>query len=476
MNEITQLSSEKISVSRAFMLEATAASVLTPAEELSLFTSLDQLKKTLLLTLIGDKNFLKFFSSYRYAILSNVKSIGSMFKLEGLDEGLVNAEAVNLLFDTLDESIKSNNVGRSFKIINEDMTVSVQLLMKLAKLIQTKKDLKSNLQKAINDIESENLSFVTFFNSIKEDIPSVNMDELIVETKSYLTNVKDVARVYQDIKEISAMATLDIAFSEVESTFNKIKEVEEKIVGANLRLVISRANKYARNDSQRMDLIQEGSIGLLTAVYRFDLKKECRFSTFAIPWIKQAITKEFYNSFKNVKLPPRISILLGQIKRFEARYLAENGEPCPLEVVAKELEMTEENVTYYKSLAAGEVSATGFNEDGEENEVFFDAMVLGDSNLMNESEKMIAAYESESVSVELMALIKTKVKPKQFEVLQYYFGFKQLDNGKDGRLSYLDIEAQTGMKQRKIKTLIDMSLKQLYIDKDLRAFKEGIGA
>ncbi|MFW6006186.1 MAG: sigma-70 family RNA polymerase sigma factor [Candidatus Bipolaricaulota bacterium] len=151
------------------------------------------------------------------------------------------------------------------------------------------------------------------------------------------------------------------------------EEAREKLASSNLRLVISIAKKYRNYGLPFLDLIQEGNLGLMKAIEKFDWRKGYKFSTYATWWIRQAILKALTNRSRTVRVPAHMKELSRKIDRVEEGYIQEHGTEPPIEKVAEDLDVTVEKVRRAKKAAQTTVSLD--KPLGEESS---DSGVLGD--------------------------------------------------------------------------------------------------
>ena len=122
-------------------------------------------------------------------------------------------------------------------------------------------------------------------------------------------------------------------------------ESEQTFVTSNLRLVVSIAKKYQASGVPILDLIQEGNLGLMHAVEKFDWRKGFKFSTYATWWIRQSITRGIVNSGRSIRLPVHASDTLARLQKVRSRLESENGRPPTLGELADEMGMPAEKVT-----------------------------------------------------------------------------------------------------------------------------------
>lgn len=204
-----------------------------------------------------------------------------------------------------------------------------------------------------------------------------DLTELELEGKK-VENFEDHVTTINGLDEyISKLPKELLTKGQEEELFKKIKngdiEAKNEVITKNLRLVISEAKRYVGSGMDFLDLIQEGNMGLIKAVEKFDLKKECRFSTYATRWIKQAITLSIQEKRRTVKISTHQENRIKLLKDYNNEYYCDNGKYPTKEEIATYLHWNKNVVENTISMAKTKIVllSTPISDDSDDELVDF---------------------------------------------------------------------------------------------------------
>ncbi len=271
--------------------------------------------------------------------------------------------------------------------------------------------IESNGIEIIDEIGDEMLDALSFD---IESTKSTDEDDSGADTKNIA--IDDPVKVY--LKEIGRVPLLT-SEEEIELAIRiseNDEEAKRRLSEANLRLVVSIAKRYVGRGMQFLDLIQEGNLGLIKAVDKFDYTKGFKFSTYATWWIRQAITRAIADQARTIRIPVHMVETINKVKKTSSQLLHKNGHDPSAEEIAKEPDMAPDKVREILRLAQEPVSLE--TPIGEEEDSHLGDFIPDDEALSP------ADAASISLLKEQLAEVLKTLTPREEKVLSLRFGLE----------------------------------------------------
>lgn len=275
------------------------------------------------------------------------------------------------------------------------------------------------------------------------DIDALN-DDLSMENM----NLDDPVRIY--LREIGRVPLLS-SDEEIELAV-KISEGDEyakqRLTEANLRLVVSIAKKYVGRGMYFLDLIQEGNVGLIKAVDKFDYKKGFKFSTYATWWIRQAITRAIADQARTIRIPVHMVETINRLKKVQSQLLHENGVEPSEELIAEKMDLPVERVREIMRVAQEPVSMeTPIGPEEDSRLMDF----IRDEDALAPDEAALKTITNEDID----GVLKT-LTPREESVIRLRFGLQ------DGRCHTLEeVGTEFNVTRERIRQIEAKALRKL---------------
>jgi len=263
--------------------------------------------------------------------------------------------------DTMKATSDLSEVFREFRLVPKQFDRMVKNMRDVMDRIRVQERLI--LKFAVNRAKMPKRDFTKVFPGNESDktwlMDALKSGEPYVEALE--ENERDILRAINKLKDIEQETDLTIAsIKDINRRMSigeaKARRAKKEMVEANLRLVISIAKKYTNRGLQFLDLIQEGNIGLMKAVDKFEYRRGYKFSTYATWWIRQAITRSIADQARTIRIPVHMIETINKLNRISRQMLQEMGrEPQPDEL-AERMQMPEEKIRKVLKIAKEPIS------------------------------------------------------------------------------------------------------------------------
>ncbi|MGU9951403.1 MAG: RNA polymerase sigma factor RpoD [Gammaproteobacteria bacterium WSBS_2016_MAG_OTU1] len=266
----------------------------------------------------------------------------------------------------------------------------------------------------------ERKSFLKYFIGNETNpkwIGSLSSNVFKRHTRDYIPEVEDLQRQYGQIVKKSGLSSPNALLeldAELHAKENMVQKAKGEMINANLRLVISIAKKYTNRGLSFLDLIQEGNIGLMKAVDKFQYRRGFKFSTYATWWIRQAITRAIADHGRTIRIPVHMIETINKLARVQRQLIQQNGVEPTAEEIAEGMEQSEEKVRRILKIAKEPKSLEA--PVGDNDSTFMD--FIDDPDAADPQDKLLGKDFNEF----LEKILKEVLSPREAQVLCMRYG------------------------------------------------------
>ena len=342
----------------------------------------------------------------------NLKNSLANFIKQAREQKVVSYEEIN---SVLSIGFSTEKIEQLIKKLTDDGVQIVDTIKEKEDLLKVPDSIEAIEKMEISDFEDSHDEFV------ESEIDDSEVDKLLQTDLLKMAESMDVDEpIKMYLREIGQIPLLSYE-EEIEyaqRVLNGEEEAKQKLIESNLRLVVSIAKKHTNRGLKMLDLIQEGNMGLMKAVEKFEYEKGFKFSTYATWWIRQAITRAIADQGRIIRIPVHMIETINKIKKESRIILQETGKEPTAEELAEKLELPVEKVKSILEMNQDPISLetpVGSEEDSE----------LGD---FVEDDKFANPYDATTrvlLKEQLDEVLKT-LNEREEMVLRYRYG---LDDG-----------------------------------------------
>jgi RNA polymerase sigma factor (sigma-70 family) len=243
-----------------------------------------------------------------------------------------------------------------------------------------------------------------------------------------------------------------IVIDKVNEISKKMKVETNKIYSANLRLAVTVAKKYYLPNIEFLDFIQEGNIALAKAIEKFNWRRGTKFSTYAVPWLRQAIMRAVNDTIHPVRLPGHIVEIFNKISRFSRKFFQEHGREPDVYEVSRKLKIPIDKVEIVLKLMKEPVSVDGRNSETDDNSKPLDIIPEG----LLYSDDVLDSLERKDICKMVRTIISESLSSKERKIIEMRKGFS---NGKEATLD--EVSEQLNMTKERVRQIEQRAMQKL---------------
>ena len=343
----------------------------------------------------------------------NLKNSLANFIKQAREQKVVSYEEIN---SVLSIGFSTEKIDQLIKKLTDDGVQIVDTIKEKEDLLKVPESLEDIEKMELSDFEDSHDEFV------ESEIDDSEVDKLLQTDLLKMAESMDVDEpIKMYLREIGQIPLLSYEeeIDYAQRVLNGEEEAKQKLIESNLRLVVSIAKKHTNRGLKMLDLIQEGNMGLMKAVEKFEYEKGFKFSTYATWWIRQAITRAIADQGRTIRIPVHMIETINKIKKESRIILQETGKEPTAEELAKKLELPVEKVKSILEMNQDPISLetpVGSEDDSE----------LGD---FVEDDKFLNPYDATTrvlLREKLEDILKDTLNEREEQVLRHRFG---LDDG-----------------------------------------------
>ena len=292
----------------------------------------------------------------------NLKNSLANFIKQAREQKVVSYEEIN---SVLSIGFSTEKIDQLIKKLTDDGVQIVDTIKEKEDLLKVPESLEDIEKMELSDFEDSHDEFV------ESEIDDSEVDKLLQTDLLKMAESMDVDEpIKMYLREIGQIPLLSYEeeIDYAQRVLNGEEEAKQKLIESNLRLVVSIAKKHTNRGLKMLDLIQEGNMGLMKAVEKFEYEKGFKFSTYATWWIRQAITRAIADQGRTIRIPVHMIETINKIKKESRIILQETGKEPTAEELAKKLELPVEKVKSILEMNQDPISLetpVGSEEDSE---------------------------------------------------------------------------------------------------------------